>query len=65
MRDRFLTSMIAVAIVAAAGSVVMTISAAPTSAQAPAPAQKTPWGEADLQGLWTDETATPLQTSAC
>lgn len=24
----------------------------------------TPWGEPDLQGIWTDETDTPLQRSA-
>jgi hypothetical protein len=31
------------------------------SAQTPAP--RTPWGEPDLQGIWTDETDTPLQRS--
>jgi len=39
----------------------------PTSAQAPAAAPasvlKTPWGEPDLQGIWTDETDTPFQRS--
>src|ERR1700726_2089980 len=30
---------------------------------APAPALKTPWGEPDLQGIWTDESDTPLQRS--
>jgi len=34
-----------------------------TSATAPDPALKTPWGEPDLQGIWTDETDTPLQRS--
>ena len=34
------------------------------SAAAPAPALKTPWGEPDLQGIWTDETDTPLQRPA-
>jgi hypothetical protein len=33
------------------------------SATLPAPALKTPWGEPDLQGIWTDETDTPLQRS--
>jgi hypothetical protein len=33
-------------------------------APAVAPALKTPWGEPDLQGIWTDETDTPLQRSA-
>jgi len=40
---------------------------APTaSATAPAatPALKTPWGEPDLQGIWTDESDTPLQRPA-
>jgi hypothetical protein len=31
---------------------------------APSPAPKTPWGEPDLQGIWTDETDTPLQRPA-
>src|ERR1700678_1650892 len=29
-----------------------------------APALKTPWGEPDLQGIWTVESDTPLQRSA-
>ena len=33
------------------------------SAAAPAQALKTPWGEPDLQGIWTDESDTPLQRS--
>jgi hypothetical protein len=33
------------------------------SVAAAAPALKTPWGEPDLQGIWTDETDTPLQRS--
>jgi hypothetical protein len=68
VRERFSGSMMAVAIVAAAAvnSGVFT----PTSAQAPQPAAtapplalmlKTPWGEPDLQGIWTDENDTPLQ----
>jgi hypothetical protein len=28
------------------------------------PAQKTPWGEPDLQGIWTDQNDTPLQRLA-
>jgi hypothetical protein len=31
---------------------------------APAGALKTPWGEPDLQGIWTDEFDTPLQRPA-
>ena len=34
------------------------------SAKAAAAALKTPWGEPDLQGIWTDETDTPLQRPA-
>jgi hypothetical protein len=30
----------------------------------PAQALKTPWGESDLQGIWTDETDTPLERPA-
>jgi hypothetical protein len=40
---------------------------APTAsavAPAAAPALKTPWGEPDLQGIWTDESETPLQRPA-
>jgi hypothetical protein len=50
--------------------VVISVSNAWTSAQAPAassaapaPTLTTPWGEPDLQGIWTDETDTPLQRS--
>src|SRR5437588_12153120 len=69
MRDRFSGSMIWVAIAAAGGvSAVISVSITRTSAQAPAasvtvPMLKTPWGEPDLQGIWTDETDTPLQRS--
>ena len=62
MRDRFLRST-TLAITAAAVSVVILASVIATSAQAPAPVPKTPWGEPDLQGIWTDETDTPLQRS--
>jgi hypothetical protein len=34
------------------------------TAPASAPALKTPWGDPDLQGIWTDETDTPLQRPA-
>jgi hypothetical protein len=63
MRHRILGSTITVAIAAAAFGTVISVSVAPTSAQAPAsaPAPKTAWGEPDLQGIWTDETETPLQ----
>src|SRR5579864_4643048 len=34
------------------------------TAPATAPVAKTPWGEPDLQGIWTDESDTPLQRPA-
>src|SRR4051812_4406027 len=73
MRDTF--SMISVAIAAA----VISMSVTRTPAQAPAlstpgpalkapasmtPALKTPWGEPDLQGIWTSDSDTPLQRPA-
>src|SRR6266700_4816328 len=70
MRERFSGSMITLAIAGAAVSVVVSVSIMPapaqvavTSATAPATAPTTPWGEPDLQGIWTDETDTPLQRS--
>src|SRR5450631_3863007 len=69
MRDQILRSTIMVAIAAAAGAGIAA-SITPISAQAPAasvaapaPALQMPWGEPDLQGIWTDETDTPLQRS--
>jgi hypothetical protein len=65
--------MITLAIAPAAASAVILVSVATTSAQAPvlsatapttAAALKTPWGEPDLQGIWTDEFDTPLQRPA-
>ena len=70
MRDSFSGSMIAVAIVGAGIGAVISISitgshaqAPGTSATAPAPTTplKAPWGDPDLQGIWMDETDTPLQ----
>jgi hypothetical protein len=71
MRGRFSGSMITVAIAGAAVSAVISASITPAQAQSPAAsatvpasALKTPWGEPDLQGIWTDETNTPLQRPA-
>ncbi len=70
MRERFSGSMTTFAIAGAAVSVVIAVSITRASAQAPvasatapAPTLTTPWGEPDLQGIWTDETDTPLQRS--
>jgi hypothetical protein len=69
MRERFsgLGSIMVAAAAAAAG--VFSLSVERTTAQVQAgstsaPALKTPWGEPDLQGIWTDETDTPLQRPA-
>src|SRR4029077_753356 len=63
MLDRLSVSTITVAIAAAAVGAVISASSTRTSAQAPAAALKTPWGEPDLQGIWTVETDTPFQRS--
>ena len=61
MRSRLLQSIGASALMAA---VLVIANHAPTaSVEAPAAVLKTPWGEPDLQGIWTDETDTPLQRS--
>jgi hypothetical protein len=68
MRERFSGSMATIAIAGAAVALVVSASMTRTSAQAPAapgtaPTLATPWGDPDLQGIWTDETDTPLQRS--
>jgi hypothetical protein len=72
MGDRFSGSIV-IAVIAAAAT-ANSVSVTRTSAQAPPPypppqagegaALKTPWGEPDLQGIWTDEFDTPLQRPA-
>jgi len=59
--DRFSGATLTVRVAAAAVGAFMSLSITATSAQSPA--LKTPWGEPDLQGIWTDETDTPLQRS--
>jgi hypothetical protein len=56
--------MVTAAITAATVSAAISVLATRASAQAPASsntALKTPWGEPDLQGIWTEEFDTPLQ----
>ena len=60
MRNRFSNPLMKTALAVGAG-VALCLSIGPASGQAPA--LKTPWGDPDLQGIWTDETATPLQRS--
>jgi hypothetical protein len=71
MGGRFTGSMATLAIAAAAVSAGISLSVTPMSAEgsaAPGPGVtatlKTPWGEPDLQGIWTDEFDTPLQRPA-
>ncbi len=59
MRNRFAGLTIAVPMIAIPLLVAMALSVAGTSAQS----VKTPWGDPDLQGIWTDESDTPLQRS--
>ena len=63
MRTRHLTLIGASAAVL---SVLVVLSPTEMTAQdqAATPVLKTPWGEPDLQGIWTDETDTPLQRPA-
>src|ERR1700722_17535899 len=77
MGNRF-SGLIVTAAFAAAASAAICLSVTRTSAQAQAQARapaasgaalktpplKTAWGEPDLQGIWTDEFATPPQGSA-
>src|SRR5258708_28050739 len=68
MRDRLSSSMLTVAIATAGALVSVPMTRASAQAPAasvtpPAPALTTPWGEPDLQGMWTEETDTPLQRS--
>jgi hypothetical protein len=57
MRDRFSSSITLPAIALLVGALSI------TGLSAQAPSLKTPWGEPDLQGIWTDESDTPLQRS--
>jgi hypothetical protein len=68
MRIRFSGSTTTLAIAGTAIGVVILTSATQAqtpvaTATAPSPTMTTPWGEPDLQGIWTDETDTPLQRS--
>ena len=62
MGNCFSTSIGTLAIAAATFGTAISLLATQTSAQAPAnQALKTPWGEPDLQGIWTEEFDTPVQ----
>jgi hypothetical protein len=68
MREQFSGSVMTDAIAAMGVGAVILVCIAPARAQAPetsaiaaASSLRTPWGEPDLQGIWTVETETPLQ----
>ena len=61
MGDRFSISTMTVAIAAAIVGTAVSGLATHASAQT---APRTPWGEPDLQGIWTEEFDTPLQRPA-
>ena len=66
---QILGSTISLAMTPAAVSALISLFIPATFAQAPAPsaatsAPTTPWGDPDLQGIWFDETDTPLQRPA-
>jgi hypothetical protein len=62
MRTRRLTS-IGVAVVIVSAIVLFRPAQVTVAQQASEATLKTPWGEPDLQGIWTDESDTPLQRS--
>src|SRR5690242_14004814 len=64
MGNRFARSIVNLAIAAATAGAVISAAVTHISAQSPASSSlKTPWGEPDLQGIWTDEFDTALQRS--
>jgi hypothetical protein len=68
MRNRLLksvgASVVLVSVVVFLKPTDVTVANEAPTASVKGPALKTPWGEPDLQGIWTDETDTPLQRSA-
>jgi hypothetical protein len=65
MRDRFLNSMATSVIAAvAAGTVVVSLPKHASADGLSVTSLKTPWGEPDLQGIWTAEFDVPLQRPA-
>jgi hypothetical protein len=70
MRTRLLKSIAALAVVLSVlvflkpAQVTVAQEGPTASATIPAPTLKMPWGEPDLQGIWMDESDTPLQRPA-
>jgi hypothetical protein len=68
MRNRLLksvgASLVIVAVIVFLKPTEVTVASEASTTSGKGLALKTPWGEPDLQGIWTDETDTPLQRSA-
>ena len=71
MRHHFLVSIITGAVAVAGVGLVISVCLTPARSQSPeasaiaaASTPRTPWGEPDLQGIWTDEFDTPFQRPA-
>ena len=66
MRNRLVGVMgVAVIVITVAGLLRMTrVSVEGQNPAGPAPPGQTPWGEPNLQGIWTDPYQTPLQRPA-
>ena len=71
MRDYCLVSIITGSIAVAGVGAVISVCITPARAQTPqasaiaaASTLTTPWGEPDLQGIWTDEFDTPFERPA-
>src|SRR5262249_52410930 len=70
MSKRVLFELIGVAAVVIAVLGLLTLTRTPVAGRSPpltgkgGPAPRTAWGDADLQGIWTDEHETPLQRPA-
>jgi hypothetical protein len=64
MDSRFLYSIAIAVIAAAAAATSVHVAAAASQTQASSVAMKTPWGDPDLQGIWTEEFDTPFQRPA-
>jgi hypothetical protein len=64
MRHRFSGLMMTVALVASGAGMALSITDISAQGTSQASVPKTAWGEPDLQGIWTDETNTPLQRPA-
>ena len=69
MRNRLLGVIAVAAVIIATAGLLRTARVpdevrTPGAVTSPGPAPRTPWGEPDLQGIWTDPYQTPLERSA-